>query len=251
MGKRERYASELSALASGDRDAYLMERSGLPGPRGNLELLDAAADVADADELRRWAAIGPDDAGTNEPRGFLAMCGVAGLGRLAVEGDGTAVDELRVHANDPRWRVREAVAIALQRIGDADLERMQATAESWAGGSAFERRAAVAAVAEPRLLRATAAAARAVTLLDRITSSFADDRADRRDDGPVALRKALGYAWSVVLLADPGDGKPAFERWLASGDTDVRWICRENLKKARLERMDAAWVAACRARSDR
>jgi hypothetical protein len=246
MGKREGYASELSALAPGDRDAYLMERSGLPGPRGNLELLDAAADVATAPEIRRWAAIGPGEAGTNEPRGFLAMCGVAGLGRLAVDGDPTAVDELRAHANDPRWRVREAAAIALQRVGDVDPGRMQAIVEAWAGGSRYERRAAVAAVAEPRLLRDPVGARRAVDLLGAITASVADDPGDRRDDAVVALRKALGYAWSVVIVADPDAGKSAFERWLATDARDVRWICRENLKKARLMRMDAAWVQACR-----
>jgi hypothetical protein len=35
------------------------------------------------------------------------------------------------------------------------------------------------------------------------------------------------------------------ERWLASDDRDVRWIMRENLRKRRLARMDAAWVARC------
>jgi hypothetical protein len=226
-----------------------MERSGLPGPRGNLELLDAAADVAEASEIRRWAAIGPDEAGTNEPRGFLAMCGVAGLGRLAVEGDRDAVGELRIHANDPRWRVREAVAIALQRIGDADLDELFDVAEAWSDGTANERRAAVAAVAEPRLLRDPSAAARAVTLFDRITASFVADPGDRRGDELRTLRKALGYGWSVAIVADPAHGKPAFERWLGSGDPDVRWICRENLKKARLSRMDPGWVGSCQRRT--
>jgi hypothetical protein len=32
------------------------------------------------------------------------------------------------------------------------------------------------------------------------------------------------------------------EKWLASSDKDIQWIMRENLKKARLARMDAAWV---------
>lgn len=243
MGKREVYARELAEAS--DLNAYLMEHSGLPGLRGNLELLDAAADVASATEIRRWAAIGPDEAGTNEPRGFLAMCGVAGLGKLAVEGDRAAVGELRAQANDPRWRVREAVAIALQRIGDADLEALSRIVETWSGGSAYERRAAVAAVAEPRLLRDATFAARAVALCDRVTGGLAADPGDRRADDRITLRKALGYAWSVVIVADPGRGRPAFERWLASDDRDVRWICRENLKKARLSRMDAAWVAAC------
>jgi hypothetical protein len=225
-----------------------MERSGLPGPRANLELAQAAADVVGSGALRSWAAIGPGDAGTNEPRGFLAVCGVIGLGRLAVEGDRGAVDELRQHANDPRWRVREAVAMALQRIGDADVNDLIRIARGWSSGSALERRATAAALAEPRLLTDPGAAAAAVGLFDRITASFVADPGDRKAEGPQALRKALGYGWSVVIAGDPQDGKAAFERWLDADDRDVRWICRENLKKARLVRMDRDWVAACRVR---
>jgi hypothetical protein len=243
VASRQTYVAALREAE--DPESFLMTHSGLPGPRGNLELADAAADVTDPVTLRRWAAIGPDEAGTNEPRGFLAMCGVVGLGRLVAEGDRDAVAELRVHANDPRWRVRESVAIALQRVGDADLDEMASITDVWAEGTNYERRAAVAAVAEPRLLRALPAAARAVALLDRITASFASDPGDRRGDEPRALRKALGYAWSVVIVADPERGKPAFERWLEVDDRDVRWICRENLKKSRLARTDPAWVQRC------
>jgi hypothetical protein len=39
-------------------------------------------------------------------------------------------------------------------------------------------------------------------------------------------------------------------RWLANSNPDVRWIMRENLKKKRLERLDAAWAAAMRATLD-
>ena len=31
------------------------------------------------------------------------------------------------------------------------------------------------------------------------------------------------------------------EKWLVHPDKDVRWIMKENLKKNRLPRMDAAW----------
>ena len=242
MGKREDYAAQLRAAA--DPEAFLMSNSGLPGPRGNLELAQAAADVATPSDLRRWAAIGPDRAGTNEPLGFVAVCGVVGLGRLAVEGDTAALDELRGHANDPRWRVREAVAMALQRVGDADMTTLLQVATDWSEGSAYERRAVVAALAEPRLLRDPEAARVVIDLFDRISGSFERDDSDRKAEDRIALRKGLGYGWSVVIAADPTRGEPAFERWLGSGDPDIRWICRENLKKARLTRMDPAWVAA-------
>ena len=62
------------------------------------------------------------------------------------------------------------------------------------------------------------------------------------------MRQALGYGWSVAVAAGPALGKPRLERWLASGDPDVRRIMQENLAKRRLAKADPDWVAACRAR---
>jgi hypothetical protein len=77
---------------------------------------------------------------------------VVAIGRLVAEGDRGFVGILRERAGDPRWRVRESVAIALQRWGDADVGAMLAAVEPWAAGTPFEARAAVAAICEPRLL---------------------------------------------------------------------------------------------------
>ncbi|MCY1247415.1 hypothetical protein D9M72_607440 [compost metagenome] len=54
------------------------------------------------------------------------------------------------------------------------------------------------------------------------------------------LRQGLGYCWSVAIAASPAEGFRRLERWAASDDKDVRWIVRENLKKARLARADPA-----------
>jgi hypothetical protein len=53
----------------------------------------------------------------------------------------------------------------------------------------------------------------------------------------------------VAIAASPGPGKAAFEPWLDHADPDVCWIVRENLKQARLERLDPAWVRASRVRT--
>ena len=42
-----------------------------------------------------------------------------------------------------------------------------------------------------------------------------------------ALRKALGYGWSVAVAAYPNEGKPVFDHWLNSKDKDVRWVMKE------------------------
>ena len=120
MSKVEDYARALDGLD--DPEPYLLEHSGLPGPRGNIELGLAAARVCDAAQLRRWAALDAQAAPTGGAGEFLAFCGVVGLGRLLAEGDASALDELRTHADDSRWRVREAVAMALQRWGADDFQ---------------------------------------------------------------------------------------------------------------------------------
>jgi hypothetical protein len=46
----------------------------------------------------------------------------------------------------------------------------------------------------------------------------------------------------VGIEAEPDAGKRALGRLARSEDPDLRWIVRENLGKARLARLDAAWV---------
>lgn len=150
MTRVDDYARTLGGLD--DPEPYLLEHSGLPGPRGNIELGLAAAQVRSAAELRRWASLDADAAPTGTAEEFLAFCGVVGLGRLLVEGDGKALAELRAHANDPRWRVREGVAMALQHWGGRHFDALAATMADWARGSWLERRAAAAGLCEPVLL---------------------------------------------------------------------------------------------------
>ena len=245
MKKVDRYRQTLADLA--DWDAYLLAESGLPGPRGNIELARAVADAGDEALFMRYLTFDAGRAPTNDPREFLAFCGVLGLGRLLAEGRRDLLPLLRRQAVDPRWRLREAVAMALQRFGAADMAALLAEMDAWSQGAPLEQRAAAAALCEPSLLGNPAHVARVLDLLDRITASIAGVE-DRRSDEFRALRKGLGYCWSVAVAALPEVGKARLERWFAVDDPDVRWIVRENLKKARLARMDAAWVAAWKAR---
>ena len=158
--------------------------------------------------------------------------------------------DLRRLAADPRWRIREAVAIALQRFGDADFAALLGEMRRWARGTALERRAAVAALCEPRLLGKPDRVRDVLVLLERVTVAL-PALGDRRSDEFRSLRKTLGYAWSVAVVALPEQGKPVFERLLGSDDPDIRWVVRENLRKKRLERMDREWVEDALARAQR
>jgi len=244
MSKIEDYRAILRQMD--DWDAYLLKDSGLPGPRGNIELGQAVADEGNRRLFERYLGYASDIAPVNSPYEFLAFCGTVGLGRLLAEGDSSVLPLLRACATDPRWRMHEGVAMALQRLGDADMPRLLAVTSEWAGGSPLEQRAAAAALCEPRLLRQPEHARATLQILDRITTLILG-QSERRSPEFQALRQGLGYCWSVAVAALPAEGKPLMEKWLASPDKDIAWIMRENLKKNRLVRMDAAWVARMQA----
>ena len=226
-----------------DWEAYLKKESRLPGPRGNLELAHAAALEGSKEILTRFAGLDPDRAPENTPEVFLAFCGALGLGRFLAEGDEAQEPALRRLARDSRWRVREAVATGLQTVGDASPTRLHQIARAWLRLGWLEQRAAVAAVAEPRLLVAKASAVSALRILDRATRNLAQGGPGSESDRRV-LRQVLGYAWSVVAVAAPKEGKAAMEAWFAADQEDVRWAMRENLGKARLQKLDPKWCAA-------
>lgn len=240
MSKISEYRTILASLD--DWDDYLRRESGLPGPRGNLELADAAASLGDVDRFRCYVKASAEIAPENTPDAYLVFVGVWGLGWQVAHGDEVCVDELRPFASDPRWRIREGAAIALQTIGDKNGELFRATTVEWAAGNRLEQRAAVAAVAEPRLLKQEASATHALEVVESVITSLIG-AADAKSAEARVLRQALGYAWSVVIVAAPEEGKREFEALMANSDADARWIVRENLGKKRLERMDAAWVA--------
>jgi hypothetical protein len=254
MTRRAEYGDALRKLA--DWEPFLLANSGLPGPRGNLELAQAVADKGTEEQFRRWIALGPERAPVNSPEEFLAFCGILGMGALlACAGNQSAKESaavmnpsqaeppvavLRRFAADPRWRSREAVAMALQRWGDADIDAVLLAMVDWSGGTPWEQRAAAAALCEPRLLTNRLHAAATLRILDAITDSLRQNRS-RKSEAFKVLRQGLGYCWSVAVAAYPEEGKPLMEKWCADPDPDIRWIMRENLCKNRLVRMDPAW----------
>ena len=246
MTKYEEYCKKLRHLQKWE--PWLLEMSGLPGPRANLELVQAAADLGDAARFEAWLRYTPDLADTNSPQMFLAVCGAVGLGKLLAQGELDRLETLHFLANDPRWRMREAVAMALQRWGNEDMSALVSAMEVWAArGTLLEKRAAAAAVCEPKLLKDAALAQRVLTMLDTITGSLLREN-DRRSEDFKTLRQGLAYCWSVAVSACPAAGKPLMEKWMTCEDHDILWIMKQNLGKNRLERMDAEWVAKCRER---
>ena len=132
--------------------------------------------------------------------------------------------------------------MALQRIGDANIEFLLKETAAWSTGNLYEKRAAIAALCEPRLLISDKVAASTLDILDQVTTSLATSQ-NRKSEDFEALKKGLAYCWSVAAVACPEKGKKLIEKWVKSKDKDVIWVMKQNLKKNRLIKMDKEWVS--------
>lgn len=248
MSKLNDYRQKLKTLV--DWKPYLRKNSGLPGPRGNLELAAAVAEIASEQQIEEFLSIPMEQAPENTPDVFLVFCGVVSLGTLIAQGDYKNFTRLRAYASDPRWRIREAVAIALQTVGDQDMKILLKEMKKWIKGGWYEKRAVAAALAEPRLLKENQIALQVLQIFDQITTEI-EAAEDNKDEAFKVLRQSMGYCWSVAVAALPETGKPMMAKWLNGRNKDICWIMKENLKKNRLIRMDTDWVNACNVRLEK
>jgi hypothetical protein len=255
MGKREQYVKHLRPLLASETGAaeledFLVSNSNLPGPRGNLELAFALADCFEAPEagkrhlglLWRWSAISPREAGVNDPRSFLTFCAIVCLGAWclnATEGirDGI-IAAVKAAASDPRWRIREASAMAFQRIAEKDFKTVRDVFSSWVKtATLMEMRAIEAALAHPPILNVRETADFCFEITDQILTHIESLPADeRRSEEFRVLKKGLEYTISVFAAAAPEKGFPFLRRWGWSDDADIAGIVRRNLAKSRLAR---------------
>jgi hypothetical protein len=259
MRKVELHKRDLAPLfgsfsRTGHPDAltgYLVGQSNLPGRRANLELARAFADsvascaAQDAGQLwalcQQMASLSPEEAPANDPHEFIPFCGTTALGALGAAYPRyaePALQTLHKLANDPRWRLREAVSFGLQRLLAAETRQTVDALHSWIPVESWlELRAVAAAVAEPTLLQDQDLARSALRLHQRILERVqeAGDR-DRKTEPFRILRKGLGYTPSVVVQALPDEGFVWLAQLANSQDRDVLWIVRQNLKKNRLVR---------------
>jgi hypothetical protein len=175
MSKKESYKEILVCLldeflkTGNDEELkeYLTSNSNLPGPRGNLELAYAFAEVAEdfstKNVSKMWelasalTSISANEAPVNDPKEFLPFCGAVAFGAIASTHRGffrQAFPLLKKLANDPRWRMREGVAMGLQKLIAKQGQDVLAELEGWIVKNEWlPMRAVVAGVAEPALLK--------------------------------------------------------------------------------------------------
>ena len=257
MSKKENLKKELiphldAFLTDGGTDSlldYIKDHSELPGRRANLELAAGFAELMAERALQRgkhlWELcshmleLSPERAPVNTPGEFIPFCGIVGIGEIgAILPDyiNKSYTALRQHAKDPRWRMREAVRMGLQAVMRSQPEETLEILWSWVqGGDLLEMRAAAAAVGAPNLLTDERFASSALQLHKLIFDHF-PTIGDRKAESFRVLRKALGYTLSLVVVEIPEAGFDLIDELISSGDPDLIWIVKNNLKKNRLHR---------------
>jgi hypothetical protein len=267
MSKKESYKEILVCLldeflkTGNDEEVkeYLASNSNLPGPRGNLELVYAFAEVSGdfstKNVSKMWelalalTSISAKEAPVNDPKEFLPFCGAVTIGAITSTHRGLvrqAFPLLKKLANDPRWRMREGVAMGLQKLIAKQGQDILTELDGWiAKNEWLPMRAVVAGVAEPALLKDYQIAKCALALHERIFSLILAT-GERKTSEFKILRQALGYSLSVVVCAIPKEGFEYIRRIAGSHDSDVLWVIKENLMKNRLVRNFPDEVAAAR-----
>jgi hypothetical protein len=220
---------------------YLKDNSGLPGKRANLELLMIVVNLGKEEFFNSCLKYNDKIAPTNTQGEFIAMCGVTGLGKLINNGKPEYLGLLREYASDNRWRVREGVAFGLQIIGEKNFDTLILGIREWINGNDYEKRAVVAGLCEPKLLRENNNSEIVLEILVEIIESI-KNISDRKCESFRVLKKGLGYGLSVAIVNNPEKGKAIFEKLKTISDNDIAWILNENLKKKRLEKMDKNWT---------
>lgn len=211
----------------------ILAQSGLPGPRGNLELFYRFLMEPDPAVVDACLALVTDQT-ANSPEEFAGMCGVAGWAMLHQAQPDEVAGWLRRWAVHPSWRIREAVAMAFQELPFPHLTDRCAFARQVETDDPLVLRALVAGLCEPKNLKGPDGHEAVFALLSRATGRLAHDRTLTEPER--VLRQALGYGWSVAAAACPDLGLPAFAAMRALPGRHVAWIAAENLRKKRMPR---------------
>ena len=236
----------ISSGDAGDLIAYLAAESSLAGPRTNQDLTEAFARairelaVADREDRRiLWdlcvelACISPEDAPTSEPHESLSVCGVRGIAAMGTVSPGcvkAALRKLAESAEDPRWRIRGAVAIGLRDLLARHRDVTVSELNGWVEGGSWSAMQTVAAgIADADVLREPDLA-EAALLLHRKIMIRVYTAGERESEDFQALRKTLGCTLSRVVAALPSSGFEYLQQVSTLDDQEIRWIVRENLK---------------------
>jgi hypothetical protein len=211
----------------------LKRGSRLPGTRANDELADAFAHAcrargrpADAVALA-MARLTADEAPGATALEFLPVCGVTAVGARAAFDETVRTQllaELHEHADDLRFRVRDAVVLALAQVGAACGAPLVDDVRPWMDGYFHAAAVLKAIVQQGWLTRLHAHEAVVARFDDAFTLARDAPRAAARYPGRKALVDALATSPAIAAARF---GVPIFDmltRWAATPDPELRAV---------------------------
>jgi hypothetical protein len=237
-------------------EELLCKNSNLPSPRGNLTLAFEFANQFENDRMSEelfnllvsWTNITPEEAPTNQPREYLAFCGVLSLGAYYYYADpktkSLIMDYLKRAMSDKRWRTREAAAMGLQKIAEKDFDSIENYFLMWYNDSNhLEKRAFIATLAHPPILKNKETALFSLRISEKVLEDiFHSNKEDRRSEAFTVLSKGLQYALSVFTAELPEEGFALLKKYAGLNDPDLNKIIKVNLGKSRLAKKYALRV---------
>lgn len=226
----------------------LMSHSNLPGPRGNLTLAYKFADQFATKNITNdqfnlivgWININEEEAPTNDPREFLSFCGILAMGTYFAYADedikSSIMGHIKTAMNDPRWRIREGVAMGLQRIAEKEAAPVLQYITVWYDTSTdLEKRAFIAALAHPPILDQEEVAQFSLKISENILKYIdASTKESRRTEGFKTLSQGLQYALSVFVAYRPEEGFALLKKYARLNHPEIDKIIKANLGKSRI-----------------
>jgi hypothetical protein len=223
----------------------LARGSRLPGIRANDSLADAFAQAcrargapADAVGLR-MARLSADEAPGATPLEFLPVCGLLALAARGAVDEGVrarVVAELHAHADDLRFRVRDAVVEALARVGEAGGDALVEAVAPWMDGY-FHAAAVVRALSREPWLGRLHEGGPVIARLDEAFALARDaPRAAARYPGHKALLEALEEGSERITLRFGVPVLDALVRWAATQHPVLRALVARTAQSRRLSR---------------
>ena len=248
MNKREEYLQALRScdLSKEALELYLLENSNLPGKRGNLELAFSFGEYIEQIYPSNSSfcyqfclnVISEYNAQKNEigNEEFLPFCSIVALGHIGKTDQHKRVEILHIikeNAKDSRWRIREAVAVAIQELVAIDVSETLAELRKWIQDKNYLiNRAIVAGLAEPRLMKNSSTAKESLDIHKKIIEMVASE--ESRSEEYKVLVQGLCYTLSVIITGIQDEGFEYLEQLVNNANPTIRKIARENLKKNRL-----------------
>lgn len=254
MKKKEKHIKELTSLfyeliergINKNLIEYLLKNSNLPGRRANLELAEAFSDLINqlknenGDKLNLFLTkllnYSVDMAPTNTPWEFIPFCGTWALGAMGTSKKyyNTVLLNLKNMASDSRWRIREAVAKALKILINYDYKMVLDDLKSWIKREDdwLLMRAVAAGLAEADInneIFTNQALEYHIKIFNNILNCD-----DRTSENFKSLKKGLGFTLSVIVHKKPKNGFKLIKELIQTGDNDILWIIKNNLRKNRL-----------------